>query len=149
MPIAAVSTFERFFRTVGGVDVDKSDLRRFDEILNARIAAMLLRAREIASSNGRDVVEPQDVPITEGLRRSIIDFRKLDRDLGMSAILGRETAIPQIGVTPSADTEARLPEIAGGLAVALARTFALVDPHVKNPAGAQWERVARLFELLL
>jgi hypothetical protein len=47
------------------------------------------------------------------------------------------------------DTEARLPRIAGGLTVALGRTFRIIEPDVKNPGSREWERVARVFELLL
>jgi hypothetical protein len=31
----------------------------------------------------------------------------------------------------------------------LAQAFTIVDPNVKNPQTAQWERVFRLFNLLL
>jgi hypothetical protein len=34
----------------------------------------------------------------------------------------------------SDETEARLPVIAGGVSLALARTFKIIDPQVKNPA---------------
>jgi hypothetical protein len=47
------------------------------------------------------------------------------------------------------ETEARFPEIAGGLSVALARSFKIIDPNVKNPQSEQWERSFRLFDLLL
>ncbi|MDB5092738.1 MAG: hypothetical protein JWO85_839, partial [Candidatus Eremiobacteraeota bacterium] len=39
--------------------------------------------------------------------------------------------------------------IAGGLSVALARTFTIIDPKVKNPQSDEWERAYRLFSLLL
>ena len=44
---------------------------------------------------------------------------------------------------------ARLPEVAGGLSMALAESFSIVDPDVANPQTWQWERVFRLFSLLL
>lgn len=47
------------------------------------------------------------------------------------------------------ETEAGLPQIAGGLTVALARAFKLIDPKLKNPHTEHWERVARVFDLLL
>jgi hypothetical protein len=45
------------------------------------------------------------------------------------------------------ETEGRLPLIAGGVAVALAETFRIVDPKVRNPSSAQWERAQRIFDL--
>jgi hypothetical protein len=49
----------------------------------------------------------------------------------------------------SVETESRLAEIAGGLSVALARAFKLIDPGMQNPATADWERAFRIFDLLL
>jgi hypothetical protein len=45
--------------------------------------------------------------------------------------------------------ESRLPEVVGGLSVALARSFKVVDPGLKNPQTIQWERAFALFDLLL
>jgi hypothetical protein len=44
---------------------------------------------------------------------------------------------------------ARVPEIAGALSLALARTFKLIDPDLKNPQCEHWERSFRIFDLLL
>jgi hypothetical protein len=37
----------------------------------------------------------------------------------------------------------------GGLSVALAQTFRIIDPGLKNPQTEQWERAFRVFNLLL
>jgi Domain of unknown function (DUF1931) len=47
------------------------------------------------------------------------------------------------------EVEARLPAIVGGLSVALAQTFRIIDPGLKNPQTEQWERAFRVFNLLL
>ena len=39
--------------------------------------------------------------------------------------------------------------IAGGLSVALARTFKIIDPALKTPHTVQWERSFEIFHLLL
>jgi hypothetical protein len=49
----------------------------------------------------------------------------------------------------SDETEARLPVIAGGLSLAVARTFKVIDPKVKHPATEMWERAFAIFNLLL
>ena len=37
---------------------------------------------------------------------------------------------------------------AGGLTVALARAFKILDPKVKNPQSVHWERAMAIFDLL-
>ena len=49
----------------------------------------------------------------------------------------------------SHETEARLPDIAGGLSVALAHVIRLIDPESKHPFGEQWERATRVFDELM
>jgi hypothetical protein len=39
--------------------------------------------------------------------------------------------------------------IAGGLSVALARSFKIIDPLLKHPHTAHWLRATRIFDLLL
>ncbi|MEO7164651.1 MAG: DUF1931 family protein [Bdellovibrionia bacterium] len=46
-------------------------------------------------------------------------------------------------------SQARLPAVVGGLSVALARTFKILDPQLKNPQTEQWNRVYRIFDQLL
>ena len=36
----------------------------------------------------------------------------------------------------------------GGLTVALARAFKILDPKVKNPQSVHWERAMAIFDLL-
>ncbi|MDB4891032.1 MAG: hypothetical protein JWL61_2887, partial [Gemmatimonadetes bacterium] len=42
----------------------KNDVRRFDEFVNDKIYDLLLRGVANAKANDRDVIEPQDLPIT-------------------------------------------------------------------------------------
>jgi hypothetical protein len=41
--VTDVSTFERFFRAAADLDVDKADLRRFDEFVDGKIGDLLGR----------------------------------------------------------------------------------------------------------
>jgi hypothetical protein len=52
--------------------------------------------------------------------------------------------LPQIDLPHSAETEARLPVIAAGLSLALARTFKIIDPEVKHPATEVGARIWNL-----
>jgi hypothetical protein len=40
-------------------------------------------------------------------------------------------------------------KIVGGLSLALARTFTIVERKLKNPSSEHWERAFRIFDLLL
>jgi hypothetical protein len=70
-----VSNFERFFRAAASLDVDKDDLRRYEDFVNRKVRDLLLISRAAARANGRDIIEPWDLPITKGLQETIHDFR--------------------------------------------------------------------------
>jgi hypothetical protein len=149
MSVMGVSKFERFFRVTAGLDVDTADLKRFDDFVNEKIYDLLLRGQAAAKANGRDVIEPFDLPITKGLQECIHDFRRVDEGIEVKPILDRLTHRPPLDLAYSEETEAKLPEYAGGLAVALGRAFKIIDPDIKNPRSEQWERSFRIFNLLL
>ena len=149
MELFGIAKFERFFRLAAGLDVDKDDLRRFDDFVNDKIYDLLLRAVANAKANARDVVEPQDLPITKGLQESIQAFEAIDEEVSLDAILEQVTRRPPLDLVYSDDTAARLPQVAGGLGVALARTFRILDEKLKNPQTQHWDQATRVFDLLL
>ena len=149
MPVMGVARFERFFRAAAGLDVDKDDLKRFDDFVGQQVYDLLLIAQAAAKANRRDVVQPSDLPITKGLQESIHDFERIDQEVELQPILDQLAARPQLDLSLSEEVEARLPAIVGGLAVALARTLKIIDPGVKNPQSRHWERAFRIFDLLL
>lgn len=148
MPIG-VSNFERFFRAAASLDVDKDDLRRYEDFVNRKVRDLLLIGRAAARANGRDVIEPWDLPITKGLQETIHDFRGMDEAAEVRPMLQEIVAIPPQELAYSEETEGRLPEIAGGLSLALARAFKIIEPRLKNPQTEHWERAFRVFDLLL
>ena len=149
VPVMTVNKFERFFRVAAGLDVDKKDLKRYSDFVNRKTYDLLIRAEATAKANGRDVIAPFDLPITKGLQESIHEFRKLDEEIELQPILDGLMALPPLDLALGVETEARLPEIAGGLSIALARAFRIIDPNAKNPQSEQWERSFRIFDLLL
>jgi hypothetical protein len=140
---------ERFFRAAAEIDVDKEDIKRFYEFVDQKVADLLLMAQHTAKSNERVAVETRDIPITKGLQESIQAFEKLDLDIGLGRILDRIVPEPQYDLPYSDELEARLPIIAGGVSLALARTFKILDPELKNPPTQIWERAFQIFNLLL
>ncbi|MEA2623334.1 MAG: hypothetical protein QOH61_2244 [Chloroflexota bacterium] len=151
MPVLGVATFERFFRVAAAVDVDKNDLKRLDDFLHRKLYDLLLIGQARARASRRDVVQPDDLPITKGLQESIHRFEQLERawDIELGPILARLATYPPLDLALAEDTEARLPRVAGGLALALGQSFRIVDPQLANPSSEHWERAFRLFNLLL
>jgi hypothetical protein len=147
--VMSVAKFERFFWTAAGLDVDKQDLKRYGEFINHKVYDLLLRGEAAAKANGRVIIEPFDLPITKGLQESIHEFRKIDEEIELQPTLDHLTARPPLDLAYSDDTEGRLPEVAGGLSVALARTFKIIDGDLKNPQTEHWQRCFRIFDLLM
>ena len=149
MEVMAIARFERFFRVAAGLDVDKSDLKRYADFVNQKLYDLLLRGQAAAKANRRDVIEPFDLPVTKGLQESIHYFRKIDETIELEPILQHLATLPALDLAYSFEVESKLPEIVGGLSVALAQTFKIIDPKVKNPASPEWERAFAVFNLLL
>jgi hypothetical protein len=147
--VMGVARFQRLFRATASLDVDKEDLRRFDDFVHRKLYDLLVRAQAVAKANIRDVIEPHDLPITKGLQQCIQEFGSLDEEIGVKSILERLATLPRLDMATSAETEAELPQIAGGLSVAVARSFRIIEPELKNPQTTHWERAFRLFDLLL
>jgi len=149
MAVMGVAKFERFFRLAGDLDVDKNDLKRYGDFVNHKIYDLILMGQDTAKWNGRDVIAASDLPITKGLQESIHDFRDIDEEIELRPILDDLAARPPLDLTLSEEAQGRLPLIAGGLSVALARSFKIIDTKVKNPQTEHWQRAFRLFDLLL
>jgi hypothetical protein len=69
--VSGVARFERLFRAAAGLDVDKEDIKRYRDFVNRKLYDVLIRGEETAKANGRDLIEPIDLPITKGLRECI------------------------------------------------------------------------------
>jgi hypothetical protein len=147
--VMSVAKFERFFRIAAGLDVDKQDLKRYSDFINHKVYDLLVRAEAIAKANGRVIIEPFDLPITKGLQQSIHEFEDIDEQIELQPILEQLTARPPLDLAYGEDTEARLPEVVGGLSVALARAFKIIDGNLKNPATEHWQKCFRIFDLLM
>lgn len=145
---SGIPVFERFFRSVAGVTIHKNDVRRFREFVDEQIDDIAIAGRNSAKSNGRDVVVAQDLPITKGVQERMREFDKLEEAEEIRELLRQMVRQPPGGVTFAEDTERLLPELFGGLGVALARSFRVVDATVSHPSTEQWNRVFTLFRLV-
>jgi hypothetical protein len=147
--VMSIPKFERFFRAAGSLDVDKEDLRRYDEFVNHKIYDLLLRGQANAKANERDIIQPHDLPITKGLQESIHAFRQVNEDIELQPILDQLAKLPVLDMEYSDETRAKIPEIAGGLSLALARSFKIMNPDLKNPMPEDWDKAFKIFDQLL
>jgi hypothetical protein len=144
-----IPEFERFFREAASLDVDKDDLKRFSDFVHQKIADLLIIAEARANANGRDVIDEPDLPITKGLQERINEYRKLGQSIDVGPFLERMATWPQLDLALSEDVRDEMPNVAGGLGVALAKSFKILDTKLKNPSTEHWDRAFRLFDLLL
>jgi hypothetical protein len=149
MVVATIHRLETFFRRAASLDIDKSDVRRLQDFINYKIADLLIRGQAGAASNGRDIIEPWDLPITKGLQEAIHRFRALDEELLLRGYFEEMVMLPPLDRAVSDETVDRMPEVAGGLCLALAESFHILDADMKNPGTEHWDRAYRLFDLLL
>lgn len=144
----AIPLFERFFRSAAGIKVDKNDLRRFREFVDEQIDGVSIAGRDAAKWNGRDVIEPQDLPITRGVQERMREFDKLEEADEVRNLLREQVRRPPADVTFSESTDRLLVELFGGLSIALARSFRVIDPTSENPSTQHWDRAFALFRML-
>ena len=145
---AGVPVFERFFRVIASIQIDRSDVRRFRDFVDQQIDDIAISGRNSARWNGRDIIAPQDLPITRGLQERMREFDKLEEAEEIRELLRQDVRRPPAEVTFAEETEQLLPEVFGGLSVALARSFRVIDPTLANPGTAHWERAFEMFRLV-
>jgi hypothetical protein len=149
MTVMSVAKFEHFYRRAAGLDVDKDDIKRHSDFVGRKLHDLLVVGQAAAGANGRDVIEPFDLPVTKGLQETIHQFRALDTDIELRPVLEQLAVLPPLDRALSDESVAQMPEIAGGLSLALARVFVVIDPQLKNPQSRHWEQAFRTFDLLL
>src|SRR6476469_2889586 len=149
MPVMGFVKFERFFRAAGCVTVDRDDIKRYLDFVNDALYDLLLMDQAAAKANARGIIEPWDLPITKGLQECMHGFERIEEEMELRPILDSLAAHPPLDATLSEETEARLPVIFGGVSIALARTFKLIDAEMKAVHSEEWERTFRLFRLLI
>ncbi len=149
MSVIGVSKFESFFRKAGSLDIDKSDVKRIYDFTNEVIYRLLSKGMKNASLNSRDVLWYSDLPITEGLENQIKNFRDMNEEIDLEGILEAIVKFPPLKYEIGEDVENELPNVAGGILLALITTFKTLDPKVKNPQTEEWEKAKTIFETLL
>jgi hypothetical protein len=147
--VNGIPEVSRFFRAAGDVAVDKEDVKRYWDFVDEKVDDLAIAGRDSARWNGRDVIAPQDLPITRGLQEQMREFGRLDEADELRRLLRESLRRPPGDVTFGEETEDVLVEVFGGMSLALARSFRIVDPEVRNPSTDHWDRTFQLFRLLV
>ena len=109
LDVKRIAKLERLFRVAAELDVDKDDLQRYTDFVNQKIYDLLLRGEAAAKANGRDIIQPHDLPITKGLQERIHEFGRITEDIDLRPILERLAARPPLDMGVSDETDAELP----------------------------------------
>jgi Domain of unknown function (DUF1931) len=144
-----IPELERFLRSVAGVDADTADVYRLYTFVDEKVEAMAFAGRNAARANGRDVIAPHDLPITACLRDQMHDFSSREEADELRQVLGGTPRRPPGDVTFGEGTQAHLDEAFGGIALALARAFRILDPELQHPTVEHWTRVFELYRPVL
>ncbi|HEY2918698.1 MAG TPA: DUF1931 family protein [Candidatus Binatia bacterium] len=140
---------KEFLRRSAGLDIDKSDTKQLTDIIGSKLNDLLVIGVRNASYNDRDVIMEPDLPLTKGFLEHMQEFRRYDEQLELKPILDHLATYPPLERSLSSDVEAMLPELVGTLAMLAGKAVKILDPDVKNPDSAMWERVLCLMDLLL
>jgi Domain of unknown function (DUF1931) len=149
VPVMGFTKFERLFRAAAEVRVDRDDIKTYLDFVDGAVYDLLVVAKATAKANARDVIEPSDLPVTKGLQESVHEFQHLEEEIELRPLLETLAARPPLDITLSEATETRLPLLYGGITVALAKTFKIIDAELKTVHKREWERSFSLFRLLV
>ena len=143
------SRIQEFLRRSAGVDIDKNDMKRLSDLIGGKLYDLLVIGVRNASYNDRDIIMEPDLPLTKGFLERMQDFRRYDEQIGLKPVLEQLAGYPPLERDLSAEVEAMLPAIAGTLAMLAGETMKVIDPDVKNPEAAMWDKVFTLMDVLL
>jgi hypothetical protein len=140
---------KEFLRRSAGIDIDKSDMKTLSDLIANKLNDLLVIGVRNASYNDRDIVMEPDLPLTKGFLEHRQAFRRFDERIELKPILDQLATYPPLERSLSADVEAMLPELAGTLAMLAGATMKVIDPDVKQPDSAMWDKVFTLMDVLL
>jgi histone H3/H4 len=141
--------FERLFRAAADVRVDRDDIKSYLEFVDGVINDLMITAQATAKANSRDIIAPWDIPVTKGLQECVHEFERLEEEIELRPVLDTLAARPPLDLVLSAEAEARLPLLYGGITVALAKTFKILDAEMKAVHRREWGSAFRLVRLLI
>jgi hypothetical protein len=147
--VMGAKRLEEFLRRSAGIDLDKSDVERLADLMGRKLVDLLVIGVRNASYHNRDVVMEPDLPLTKGFLERLDDFRHYNEAIELTPILDHLATSPTLERALSPEVEAMLPALVGTLALIAGQAMKILDPELKNPDSAAWERALRLMDLML
>ncbi len=126
MAVVGFHRLEELFRKGAGLDIKKGHVKDITDIVEQKLYDLLLMGQVTASYNGRDIIYKYDVPITKGLEETIDEFKKLEQEIRVEDIVEALTHYPSL-VEMEIELEKELPNITGGLLLALAKVMKAIE----------------------
>lgn len=148
-PPQDVEGFERFFRLVANVKVEPHDAARYHQFVTRKLQEMLEHAQAVSRANDRTRIRVCDLAIPSGLQQSMDVYRSLEPLLALDSTLRVVEVQTVHGVDCPLEIEQLLPVIAGGLAIALGRSFRIVEARLQHAYRMHWDTAFELMELVL
>jgi len=87
MPVMGLPSSSASSAPLGGVDVDRDDIKRYLDFVNDALYDLLLIGPATAKANVRDVILPWDLPVTKRLQESVHAFERLEEEIELRPIL--------------------------------------------------------------
>jgi hypothetical protein len=126
MAVVGFHRLEELFRKGAGLDIKKGHVKDITDIVEQKLYDLLLMGQVTASYNGRDIIYKYDLPITKGLEETIDEFKKLEQEIKVEDIVEALTHYPAL-VEMEIELEKELPNITGGLLLALAKVMKAIE----------------------
>lgn len=119
-------------RETSGLELDEAQMERVESIARRKLVDLFDVAEETALANGREVIRRHDLPLTKGMRRTILETATHSRVLEVDpAFFFSEKA----RVDSSIDelVRAELPRLTVALLVLASRVIVALEPTARAP----------------
>ncbi len=126
MAVVGYTKLKEIFRKGAGLDLAKGHAKEITDIVDKKVHDLLVAGERNAKYNSRDIIWVCDIPITNGMEKSIDEFKKLEENLEVKDIVETMTHYPST-IALEVELENRLPEITGGILLTMAKIMKAVD----------------------
>ncbi len=126
MAVVGFTKLQEIFRKGAGLDIHKGHAKDITDIVDQKVYDLLVAGERNAKYNSRDVIWVSDVPLTNGMEKTIDEFKKLEEAIEVKDVVEMLTHYPAT-IALEVELEKRLPEIFGGVLLGMAKIMKAVD----------------------
>ena len=140
---------QEMMRRLGGLSPVREDADSVSEIISRKVYSLLLTGEKNAGGARRDIIVPQDLPVTEPLREYRERYLLYDGAREMETVLAEMVSYPALGAAVSEETENLVHELAGALLMVSIELVKILEPGNVNPGKPAWRRVSDVMDLFI